>query len=94
MPIQDFKANDVGHLDVKLYPCTQDGAIIEDKFVEDPNELVGQQMFVLFKIDGAKGLPGRIAESFAQYEFLGGDLQKTTQTKGINPIYQSSAIGW
>jgi len=93
VPVQDFKANDVGHLDVKMYPCDTAGNIITDQFIENPKDLIGKDLSVILKIDGAKGLPGRIAESYAQYNFFGQPLQKTSQEKGINPNYNDSTVG-
>jgi hypothetical protein len=92
VPIHDFRGLDIGHLDVKLYPCDQEGQIITD-YIEDPKALIGKDLNILAKIDGAKGLPGNISESYATYKIMHSESHETEIKKGINPNYGDINVG-
>ena len=97
VPIQDLKGHDIGHIHVQIYPCDVGGVLMEEKFVENPKDLIGQDLNLLVKIVGAKGLAGSVSESFAQCSFydpfrINADLW-TERKSGINPYYNHSSQG-
>ncbi|KAH3819390.1 hypothetical protein DPMN_121123 [Dreissena polymorpha] len=82
--ISDFKGQDQGHVDIAIVPCTKDFKPVgEDKFVEDPKELLGKPLFCIVKITAAQGLPQNIAKSFCRYKFyLDKDYVQTNEISG------------
>lgn len=87
LAITDYKGNEVGHLEVAVFPCNADGTMMgdedDDPFVEDPSELVGASMNFLLKIKEAVGLPSKFSKNMhCKYKFY---LDKEeTVTKSIS----------
>lgn len=60
LPINDFKGNEEGFLQVVIDPCTASGGALGDNdFVDDPKELVGKPLSFKIKIKNAKGLDAK-----------------------------------
>eukprot|EP00729_Bicosta_minor_P015103 gene15103-21261_t len=55
--IVDYKGRNEGQLHFSVYPCTEEGAHLdEDDVNEEPDNLVGQQMFLEMKAHSAQGV--------------------------------------
>lgn len=59
-PINDVNGVETGQLSVSLMPCNTVGKEIMGEFVDDPNELINQNLSFKIKILSAMGLPRRI----------------------------------
>ena len=96
LAVQDLKGHDVGHIHVQLFPCDPDGTPTTEKFVENPKDLIGQDLNLLVKIVAAKGLAGSIAESFAQinlFDKFHVPNVLTDRKSGINPSFDHTQKG-
>ncbi|EDO42435.1 predicted protein, partial [Nematostella vectensis] len=90
--ITDHKGNELGKLQVEAFPCTKSGNedIDDDDFIEDPEELVGKELFFNLKIPYARGLPQRFGgKTFCKFMFyIDKEYTKTPVIEGtINPNY-------
>jgi hypothetical protein len=59
LPIFDFRAREIGHLDVKIWPASS-----KDK-------IIGSDLTVHVEIKAAKGLPASVDSTFVKYSLLG-----------------------
>lgn len=58
----DYRRTEVGIVNVEIVPCRPDGREYSDPdevFVDSPTELLGKDVFFIFKINGCRGLPAR-----------------------------------
>lgn len=58
------------HFQVEVCPCSPDGKEYteqDDMFVDNPNELIGQELYFLFKILGCRGIPARFTVTRFQF---------------------------
>jgi len=89
LPIFDFRAREIGHLDVKIWPASS-----KDK-------IIGSDLTVHVEIKAAKGLPASVDSTFVKYSLLGNSILKNkrkyfvgqnelrSKTKsGLNPSFQ------
>ncbi|XP_062517829.1 kinesin-like protein KIF28P isoform X2 [Corticium candelabrum] len=71
--INDYKANEQGHMEVKVVPCTNEGHEAtddDDLFVDDPEDLVDQKMTFAVKIPCIRGLPSKFSTNvYCKYKF-------------------------
>lgn len=64
LPIFDFRAREIGHLDVKIWPASS-----KDK-------IIGSDLTVHVEIKAAKGLPASVDSTFVKYSLLGNSIVK------------------
>lgn len=58
----DYRRTEVGIVNVEIIPCNAAGKEYseqDDVFVDSPSELLGKDLFFVFKIHGCRGLPAR-----------------------------------
>ncbi len=66
LEIIDLKGVKVGLMNVEVCPCDKNGREYtekDDMFVDSPDELVGKDLFFLFKITNCRGLPNKYTVS-------------------------------
>ncbi|CAG5132776.1 unnamed protein product, partial [Candidula unifasciata] len=88
--IMDFKGKEAGHLLIELIPCDAKWNVLKsDFYLDDPNELMGQPLYLKFRIKGARGIPANFHTTNCSYKFYLDDKPtKTKEIKGtINPDY-------
>uniref|UniRef100_A0A0N5AP36 Kinesin-like protein n=1 Tax=Syphacia muris TaxID=451379 RepID=A0A0N5AP36_9BILA len=92
--IRDFHGNVLGMLSVSLTPCTAGGKDIIDEFVENPYELVGQNVSFKVRIKNCSGLPQNICflQSRCKYRFFNQPEIETKYVSGKNPEYNHEAV--
>ncbi|XP_064643927.1 kinesin-like protein KIF28 isoform X2 [Lineus longissimus] len=81
LEITDFKANEVGLLNVEVIPCDAKGKEYteqDDVFLEDPLELIGTDCNFVVKLNSARGLPNKYTAVYAKYLFYLDDEYSTT----------------
>lgn len=85
LDITDFKGSSVGKLMVMVVPCDPKGKEYtekDDKFVENPDVLLGKDIDFKIKIVNARGLPNRFTDVYCKYQVY---LEENyTQTKPIS----------
>ena len=67
MPIFDFRAREIGHLDVKIWPASS-----KDK-------IIGSELTVHVEIKAAKGLPASVDSTFVKYSLLGDSIKQNCE---------------
>ncbi|XP_045207845.2 kinesin-like protein KIF28P isoform X2 [Mercenaria mercenaria] len=97
LDITDFKGSPVGKMTIGVFPCDPKGKEFtdkDDKFVEDPNTLVGKNIDFKVKITNARGLPNKYTDVYCKYKVYLED--KYTQTKAVkdttNPDYNHERV--
>jgi len=78
LPIFDFRAREIGHLDVKIWPASS-----KDK-------IIGSELTVHVEIKAAKGLPASVDSTFVKYSLLGQNELRSKTKSGLNPSFQSN----
>ncbi|CBY42364.1 unnamed protein product [Oikopleura dioica] len=78
LPIFDFRAREIGHLDVKIWPASS-----KDK-------IIGSDLTVHVEIKAAKGLPASVDSTFVKYSLLGQNELRSKTKSGLNPSFQSN----
>ncbi|CAD5214440.1 unnamed protein product [Bursaphelenchus okinawaensis] len=91
-PITDIQGSETGQLSVALTPCNANGKEILGEFVEDPTELIGQNLGFKVKILTGLNLPRRVKESWCQYRFYDQEEVVTPKAKGNNPAYANEQL--
>ncbi|CAD5220541.1 unnamed protein product [Bursaphelenchus xylophilus] len=86
-PINDIQGSEAGQLSVALTPCNANGKEILGEFVEDPMELVGQNLGFKVKILTGLNLPRRVKETWCRYRFFDREETSTQKAKGNNPAF-------
>lgn len=88
IPITDFKGNDQGYLSVEVRPCDANWNNIEDDFIDNPQQLVGRNLYCKIKITQALGIHPKYEKTFCSYKFyLDDTATKTSEMPGQNPVY-------
>lgn len=62
----DYKGSEVGIVNVEIVPCSAESREYsehDDAFVDSPSELIGKNIYFVFKILGCRGLPPRFTVS-------------------------------
>ncbi|GAB6032098.1 hypothetical protein CHUAL_010462 [Chamberlinius hualienensis] len=80
--ICDYKGNEVGTMNLEIDPCSKDGieyTVNDDKFVEKPEELIGQTLYFLVRIHSVKGLPNRYTAVHCRYRMLNDNEETLTK---------------
>ncbi|XP_060555492.1 kinesin-like protein KIF28P [Ruditapes philippinarum] len=97
LDVTDFKGSPVGKMSIGVFPCDPKGKEFtekDDKFVEDPNALVGKNIDFKVKIVNARGLPNKYTDVYCKYKVYLED--KFTQTKAIkdttNPDFNHERV--
>ncbi|XP_076437363.1 kinesin-like protein KIF28 [Babylonia areolata] len=70
LEVTNYGGQAVGLLNVEVIPCDSKGkeyTDADDKFVEDPEMLKGQNVFFVVKIISARGLPNKFTDLFAKF---------------------------
>lgn len=97
LDITDFKGTPVGKMNIGVFPCDPKGKEYtekDDKFVENPDSLVGKNIDFKVKILNARGMPNRFTDVYCKYRvYL---EEKYTQTKAIkdttNPDFNHERV--
>jgi len=92
--ITDYQAKEKGFLQVEMHPLTNTGEMIgdddDDYFVDEPSELIGQELNYEIKIVGAKGLPTKLSKSvYCKFQ-----LYLNTETHSTDPISDTCNPDW
>ncbi|XP_078483346.1 kinesin-like protein KIF28 isoform X2 [Ciona intestinalis] len=87
--IRGYRGNELGLLSVEAQPCSHDGCPLVDECVEDPDELVGQNLQFKIKVKKALDVPGKYESIWCRYKFLlDNDWNDSDITQGtINPDF-------
>ncbi|XP_074652315.1 kinesin-like protein KIF28 isoform X3 [Tubulanus polymorphus] len=70
LSIIDYKAKDVGMLNVEALPCDSNGDEFSENdnvFVDDSEELIGKQLYYNLRLLNARGLPKQYTELYMKY---------------------------
>jgi len=70
LEITDIKGNKIGVINLEVAPCNKKGkeyTEADDKFVDSPDELVGKDVFFIFKIVNCRGLPNKYTDVHCKY---------------------------
>jgi len=62
VPIRDYRGNEVGMMLVEAQPCSDDGVVLTEDFVEDPKELRGRKLKFRITIAKLMGLPRKFSD--------------------------------
>ncbi|XP_033759961.1 kinesin-like protein KIF13A isoform X2 [Pecten maximus] len=98
--IHDHKTQIKGHLQLEVVPCDKNKQPVEDiELLEDTSELVGKDLTFMLKVNGARGLPTNIQQSYCKFKFyLDNDYTQTEEVTGIAPdfdfekLYQQNPV--
>uniref|UniRef100_H2YJV4 Kinesin-like protein 6 n=1 Tax=Ciona savignyi TaxID=51511 RepID=H2YJV4_CIOSA len=87
--IRSYRGNEVGLLSIEAQPCSQDGSPLVDECVEDPTELVGQNLQFKIKVKKALDIPDKYDTIWCRYKFpLGTEWNNsTTISATVNPEF-------
>ncbi|XP_069103426.1 kinesin-like protein KIF28P [Argopecten irradians] len=87
--IHDYKTTIKGHLQLEVIPCDKNRQPLEDaELLEETSDLVGQNLTFMLKVNGARGLPTNIKQSFCKLKFyLDNDYTQTSEVAGIAPDF-------
>lgn len=95
--IIDYKGTAVGKMSLAIVPCDAKGKEYtekDDKFVDNPDLLVGKPIDFKVKLINARGLPNRFTDCYCKYKVYLED--KFTQTKTIpntiNPDFNHERV--
>ncbi|XP_063871952.1 kinesin-like protein KIF28P [Scylla paramamosain] len=97
LEITNYKGADVGLMNVELVPCDSSGheyTEADDKFVDEPVDLVGKSMHFKVKITSCNGLPNKYADMYCTYRiYLEEEDTKTkTVSETSNPTFGHSKM--
>eukprot|EP00794_Sanderia_malayensis_P003504 gene3504-4004_t len=97
LAIADYKGVELGHLQVEIEPCTNNGRPLDDDdFVEDPHEIIGGDLNFKMKIPCARGIPQKFSkgETFCKYKiYLDTEYTCTDRVKHtINPDFKHQKL--
>ncbi|KAL4229280.1 hypothetical protein ACF0H5_012320 [Mactra antiquata] len=97
LDVTDLKGGVVGKMSLGVFPCDPKGKEYtekDDKFVENPDELMGKNIDFKIKLVNIRGLPNRFTDVYCKYKVYLED--KFTQTKSIkdtiNPDYNHERV--
>ncbi|OWF56723.1 Kinesin-like protein KLP6 [Mizuhopecten yessoensis] len=87
--IHDHKTQIKGHLQLEVIPCDNNKQPLGDiALLEDTADLVGKDLTFLLKVNGARGLPTNIKQSFCKFKFyLDNDYTQTKESVGTTPDF-------
>lgn len=97
LEVTDFKGQEVGLLNLELVPCDKKGKEYKDTddiFVDDPQELVGKDIYFNVKLQSARGLPKKYTDIYTKYlMYVDGEYNSTKKIADTsNPEWNNTKL--